>query len=115
MLAWPSGVDLTGALLSVSRGEARPVQPEGREGVLTKLGLMGLLDAARRRGRRGDVLNELALLASGLGRYRGAVEELLPLMMDPYAPRRLRSSWGNRCCPRIPLPTCRAARSSSTA
>ena len=51
---------------------------------MTKLGLIGLLDAAERRGRRRDVLGELALLASGLGRYRGAVEELLPLTTDPY-------------------------------
>ena len=84
MNAWLSGVDLTGALLSVSRGEAPPVQPDGREGIVTKLGLMGLLDAAERRGRRRDVLGELALLASGAGRYRGAIEELLPLATDPY-------------------------------
>jgi predicted ATP-grasp superfamily ATP-dependent carboligase len=84
MNAWLSGVDLAGALLNVSRGEAPPVQPDGREGVVTKLGLMGLLDAAQRRGRRRDILGELALLASGLGRYRGAIEELLPLATDPY-------------------------------
>jgi len=84
MNAWFSGVDLAGALLDVSRGEAPPVQPDGREGVMTKLGLMGLLDAARRRGRRRDVLGEFALLASGAGRYRGAIEELLPLASDPY-------------------------------
>jgi hypothetical protein len=111
MNAWLSGVDLTGALLSVSRGEAPPVQPDGRKGVVTKIGLMGLLDAARRRGRRRDILGELALLASGLGRYRGAVEELLPLT----APRRSPSSSQNWSCPRIPLPICRAARSAATA
>ena len=49
MNAWLSGVDLPGALLQVSLGETPPAQPEGRDGVLTRLGLMGLLDAARQR------------------------------------------------------------------
>jgi biotin carboxylase len=60
MNAWLSGVDLPGALLRISLGEAPPVQPEGREGVLTRLGLMGLLDAARWRNRRRDILWESA-------------------------------------------------------
>ena len=51
MNAWLSGVDLPGALLQVSLGESPPVQAEGREGVLTRLGLMGLLDAARQNAR----------------------------------------------------------------
>ena len=83
MNAWLSGVDLPGALLRVSLGEKPPAQPEGREGVITRLGLMGLMDAASRRGRRGDVFWELALLASNAGRYRGAIEELVPLAPDP--------------------------------
>jgi predicted ATP-grasp superfamily ATP-dependent carboligase len=78
-----SGVDLAGALLLVSRGEAPPVQPQGREGVVTRLGLMGLMDAAHRRGRRSDVLRELILLARGTGRYQGSIEELVPLAVDP--------------------------------
>jgi hypothetical protein len=45
---------------------------------------MGLLDAARRRWRRRDVLNEMVLLACSSGRYRGAREELVPLWTDPY-------------------------------
>ena len=84
MNAWLSGVDLAGALLDLSRGAAPPVQPDGREGVVTRLGLMGLMDAAQRRGRPRDVLRELALLAFSAGRYRGAIEELLPLATDPY-------------------------------
>jgi len=83
--AWLSGVDLAGAVLAVSLGEAPPAQPDGREGVVTKLALMGLLDAARRRGRRSDVLREWALLARGAGRYRGAVEELTPTAADPLS------------------------------
>jgi predicted ATP-grasp superfamily ATP-dependent carboligase len=83
MNAWLSGVDLPGTLLLVSLGETPPAQLEGREGVITRLGLMGLLDAASRRGRRSDVLWELALLASNAGRYRGAIEELVPLATDP--------------------------------
>jgi predicted ATP-grasp superfamily ATP-dependent carboligase len=84
MNAWLSGVDLPGALLRVSLGESPPTQPDGREGVLTRLGLMGLLDAARQHHRRRDVLREIAALASGSGRYRGAREELVPLATDPW-------------------------------
>jgi predicted ATP-grasp superfamily ATP-dependent carboligase len=84
MNAWLSGVDLPGALLQVSLGETPPAQGPGREGVLTRLGLMGLLDAARQRDRRRDVLREVALLAVGAGRYRGSREELVPLLTDPW-------------------------------
>ena len=84
MNAWLSGVDLPGALLRISLGETPPVQPDGHEGVLTRLGLMGLLDAARRRNRRRDILREIGLLAFGLGRYRGSREELVPLLTDPW-------------------------------
>jgi predicted ATP-grasp superfamily ATP-dependent carboligase len=84
MNAWLSGVDLSGALLQISLGETPPVQPEGREGVLTRLGLMGLLDAARQRNRRRDILREIGLLTGNSGRYRGAREELMPLATDPW-------------------------------
>jgi hypothetical protein len=84
MNAWLSGVDLPGALLQVSLGETPPVQPDGRAGVLTRLGLMGLLDAARRRHRRRDILREIGLLTTSSGRYRGAREELVPLLSDPW-------------------------------
>jgi hypothetical protein len=83
MNAWLSGVDLPGALLQVSLGETPPTQPEGHAGVLTRLGLMGMLDAARRRQRRRDILKEIALLACYSGRYRGTREELVPLWTDP--------------------------------
>ncbi len=84
MNAWLSGVDLPGALLRISLGETPPTQPNGREGVLTRLGLMCLLDAARQRHRRRDILREIALLATSSGRYRGAYEELVPLLTDPW-------------------------------
>jgi predicted ATP-grasp superfamily ATP-dependent carboligase len=84
MNAWLSGVDLPGALLQISLGEKPPTQAQGCEGVLTRLGLMGLLDAARQRSRRRDVLREIGLLAFGSGRYRGAREELVPLLTDPW-------------------------------
>jgi predicted ATP-grasp superfamily ATP-dependent carboligase len=84
MNAWLSGVDLPGALLQISLGETPPVQPEGRGGVLTRLGLMGLLDAARQRNRRRDIVREIGLLATGSGRYRGSREELVPLKTDPW-------------------------------
>jgi predicted ATP-grasp superfamily ATP-dependent carboligase len=84
MNAWLSGVDLPGALLQISLGETPPVQPEGRAGVLTRLGLMGLVDAARQRNRRRDVVREIGLLATASGRYRGSREELVPLLTDPW-------------------------------
>jgi len=84
MNAWLSGADLAGALLRVSLGRSPEVQDDGREGVVTRLGLMGLMDAARQRGRRGDVLRELVLLACSAGRYRGSAEELVPLLADPF-------------------------------
>jgi predicted ATP-grasp superfamily ATP-dependent carboligase len=84
MNAWLSGVDLPGALLQISLGKMPPVQPEGRAGVLTRLGLMGLLDAARQRNRRRDILREIGLIAFGSGRYRGSREELVPLLTDPW-------------------------------
>jgi hypothetical protein len=68
----------------ISLGETPPAQPDGREGILTRLGLMGLLDAARRRSRRRDILREIGLLAAGSGRYRGSREELVPLLTDPW-------------------------------
>jgi len=84
MNAWLSGVDLPGASLQVSLDETPPAQAPGREGVLTRLGLMGLLDAARQHNRRRDVLREIALLAGSAGRYRGSREELVPLLTDPW-------------------------------
>ena len=84
MNAWLSGIDLPGALLKISLGETPPALAPGREGVVTRLGLMGLLDAARRRNRRRDVLREIMLLATSSGRYRGSREELVPLLTDPW-------------------------------
>lgn len=84
MNAWLSGVDLPGALLQISLGATPPVQPDGRAGVLTRLGLMGLLDAARGRNRRRDILWEIGLLACNSGRYRDSREELVPLLTDPW-------------------------------
>lgn len=84
MNAWLSGVDLPGALLQISLGQTPGTAPDGRAGVMTRLGLMGLLDAARHGNRRRDVLNEMILLAGNAGRYRGTREELVPLWTDPW-------------------------------
>lgn len=84
MNAWLAGVDLSGALLQISLGESPPTQADGHAGVLTRLGLIGLLDAARRNNRRRDVLLDTALLVFNSGRYRGTREELVPLWTDPY-------------------------------
>jgi len=51
MNAWLSGVDLPGALLQVSLARSADAA-RGRERRPHPLGLMGLLDAARQRGRR---------------------------------------------------------------
>jgi predicted ATP-grasp superfamily ATP-dependent carboligase len=101
MNAWLSGVDLVGAL-QISLGNARPTPSEGREGTLTRPGLMGLHDAARRRGGRGDIVRELALLASKSGRYRNALEELPPLRGMPGARCPWRSSPRDCWCRRTP-------------
>jgi hypothetical protein len=77
-----SGVDLAQALLDVSLGKSPPRQALGKAGVATRLGMMGLLDAAGRRGSRMDVLREALLLISGSGRYRGTIEELTPVRSD---------------------------------
>ena len=82
MSALLSDVDLAGALLEISLGKSLPRQAEGKPGIVTRLGMMGLMDAAGRRGLRRDVVREIILLASGTGRYRGAVEELTPLGSD---------------------------------
>ena len=82
MNALLSGVDLAQALLDVSLGKSPPRQANGKAGVATRLGMMGLLDAAGRRGSRMDVLREALLLISGKGRYRGTVEELTPFRSD---------------------------------
>lgn len=82
MNAWLSGVDLTGALLDVSLGRPPAAQADGREGVLTRLGLMGLLDVARRRGSRIEIMREAGAILRGSRRYRSAIEELTPLGTD---------------------------------
>jgi len=84
MNAWFSGVDLAGSLLKISLGETPERQGEARAGIITRLGLMGLSDAARRHYRRRDVIREITRLATGSGRYRGSREELVPLWMDPW-------------------------------
>jgi hypothetical protein len=78
-----SGVDLAGALVDVSLGLSPRRQPEGKAGVVTRLGMMGLMEAASRRGRRRDVIGEAILMATGRGRYKATLEELLPLRTDP--------------------------------
>jgi predicted ATP-grasp superfamily ATP-dependent carboligase len=82
MNALSSGVDLAGALLAVSLGTSPARQAAGKAGVVTRLGMMGLFDAAARRGRRTDVIREAMLLATASGRYRGTIEELTPLRTD---------------------------------
>jgi len=85
MTAALSGVDLAGCLLSVSVSKASPRAPLGRVGIRTRLGLMGILGAAERKGLRQDVFSELCMIACRKGRYADSVEELTPLGMDPLS------------------------------
>lgn len=81
--AWYAGVDMAGALLAVSLGQAPPRQPMPREGVRTRMGLMSVLAAAWDHRTRGAVIRELMALISHSGRYRDTVEELTPVWRDP--------------------------------
>ncbi len=82
MNALLSGVDLAGALVDVSLGRSPKRQAPGADGVLMRLGMMGLMEAAARRGLRRDVIREAFLMVAGQGRYKGTVEELMPLGTD---------------------------------
>jgi hypothetical protein len=75
--AFRSGVDLVGALLSLSAADA-PRVPDVRTHQL----LMAILGAAQ-HGRRRDVLRELAQAASRTGDYRHSSEELTPFLSPP--------------------------------
>jgi predicted ATP-grasp superfamily ATP-dependent carboligase len=83
--AWCSGVDMAGALVAVSRDQTPPRQPLPREGVKTRMGLMGLLAAAWDHRTRRAVLVELWRLMTRTGRYRGTIEELTPVRRDPLS------------------------------
>jgi predicted ATP-grasp superfamily ATP-dependent carboligase len=85
MNALLSGVDLAGALVDVSLARSPRRQADSKAGVVTRLGMMGLMEAAARRGRRRDVIREAILMAAERGRYSGTVEELTPLRIDPQS------------------------------
>ena len=80
-----AGVNLVGPLLELAAGGTPPVQPAGRDGVLTHQLLLAILGAAERTGRRGPVAAELLAAARRAGAYRGSREELTPLAGDPLA------------------------------
>ena len=80
-----AGVNLVGPLLELAAGDTPPVQPAGRDGVLTHQLLLAILGAAERTGRRGPVAAELLAAARRAGAYRGSREELTPLAGDPLA------------------------------
>ena len=77
-----SGADLASALVDVALGRFSGPCLVGREGVRTRLSLMGLLDAANLSRRRVRVFGELCDVALGRGRYRNAAEELTPISED---------------------------------
>ncbi len=78
MNALYSGVDLTDLLVRVSLGEPVRGLRQGRPGVRTRLGLMGLLARAAREGSRPSVVREALAGMLGRGAYRGSREELTP-------------------------------------
>lgn len=80
-----AGADLVGALLAVSLGESPPVAPPGREGVRTTMALMAVLRHGEVGGNRRAVAAELRDAVLRRGAYRGAPEELLPVLFDPPA------------------------------
>jgi hypothetical protein len=83
--AWRAGVDLVGALVAVSRGEAIDPVPSPAAGVRTHQLLLAVLGAAEQgRGRRG-VAREVATALARRGPYRGSAEELTPARGDPLA------------------------------
>ncbi|MCF2532999.1 hypothetical protein [Yinghuangia soli] len=78
-----SGVDLLGALIGVSLGQAPPALPAGRPDVLTHQFVPAAFAAAE-QGRLA-VLRELWRAATRTGIYRGSTEELLPARQESYA------------------------------
>jgi biotin carboxylase len=83
--AWASGTDLVAQLLRVSLGEAPPVLPEGRDGVVTHLAMQALLGVAARSRSRRAVAKEFWRLLDHGGPYAGSVEELTPLSHDGFS------------------------------
>jgi len=79
--AWRAGVDLVGALVAVSRGEAIDPPPWPVPDVRTHQLLLAVLGATDRRG----VARELAGALARRGPYARSVEELTPLRRDPLA------------------------------
>jgi biotin carboxylase len=80
--AWASGTDLVGAMMAVAQGTPVPTARPSQVGVRTHQLLMAILGAAQRRGRRRDVLRELAAWAGRRGAYAGSHEELQPVWRD---------------------------------
>jgi predicted ATP-grasp superfamily ATP-dependent carboligase len=80
--AWVAGTDLVALLLRVSLGEEPNKLPDGREGVLTHLGMQALLGLASRGGTRRDVMREFGRLLDHSGPYAGSTEELTPVGHD---------------------------------
>jgi len=89
MNAWFSDTDPSGRAVGDSLGQTPPWAAPGWE-LTTSLGLMGLLDAAGRRGRRRDVLQEIGLLlvapAGTAARWRNSARwVLIPGVCCPLA------------------------------
>jgi hypothetical protein len=77
--AFMSGVDLVGALVEVARAGTAAPQAPGTAGALTHQGLVAIIGAAARDGRRRDILRELGCALTRSGPYRHSAEELTPL------------------------------------
>ena len=80
-----AGVDLVAAMLDVARN-ARPREWfAGNTGVRTRQTLLAILGAAAPHGTRGAILREASDAIFARGDYTGSIEELTPVVGDPYA------------------------------
>jgi predicted ATP-grasp superfamily ATP-dependent carboligase len=80
--AWHAGVDLTGALLTVTVGEDPKAQRVPASGTVTRQLLVALLGAAQRANSRRAVFSEALAAIRQRGVYRASVEELTPIRGD---------------------------------
>jgi biotin carboxylase len=85
MNAFLSGTDLIGALIDIAFTGTAGKSPDSRPDVRTCQALLAILEAARRRSRRRDVIAELWRTVLRTGDYRGWAEELTPLRHDPLS------------------------------
>jgi predicted ATP-grasp superfamily ATP-dependent carboligase len=78
-----SGLDLPMLLVRLGLGERIGDRPSGRIGVRTHMALQAIVLPATRGGSRFEILQTIAVLILGIGRFRGSCELLSPVCLDP--------------------------------